>query len=715
MKLLSTVFALCAAVVAASAQVLPAARAVDWSQAGLVARAVPTFFHFVDLSTTLVGDGATNNSLAMQAALVGLGTTPTVLQLPTGNFLFQSPILLPDNVILRGQGMDSTKLIFALGGTGHCIQAVGSQTNSDSTHFTASVAKGAQYLPVTQPSRYAVGTFVRIVQNDSSFMYSTWAYRTLGQILRVDSVDANGIYVNRPLRRAYDLARRPHLVRLNMRRNIGIECLYIDRTDASTSQTDNVLFAYGYNCWVRGVESNRCNFAHICLEACTNIEIRGNYLHHGHNYGGGGKAYGVVMQYTTGECLVEDNIFRNLRHSVLLQASPNGNVVAYNYSRDPFWNEGFFPTNSAGDLVLHGNYPYANLFEGNIAQNIVIDNSHDANGEDNVFFRNRAELYGIFFSDASSPNQIFIANEVPNTTAPFGLYNLQGTGHFEYANNHRGTIRPAGTDATPLLDTSYYRSFRPSHLYNTTWAGIGFPYYQTNTNPAKERYTYLQNGANYCASSSTPYLYFPSTTTIQATEDAGSVYVPVRIANAGDTYARAELGFIAGGTSAIEGTDFAALSGVFYDWLPMNNEEGYLRIDITDDNTVENTETIRLVLRAGYPHLSVLQDSTLFIQILDNDVVAVDEPSSSLQPLVKVFPNPSTGSLYLHTPAAWHSHSLRLFDALGREVFHAEGEFAQPLSLPAALTDGLYFLRLESRDESGNRQTHSQRLRLIRR
>ncbi len=695
---------------ALKSQVLPAARAVDWSRAGLVAADLPTFSNVVDLSTTFSGDGTTNNSPAMQAALLGLGTVPTVLQLPAGNFVFQSPILLPDNVILRGQGMDSTKLIFSLGGTGNCIQAVGSQTNSDSTHFTASVAKGANYLPVTQPSRYTVGTFVRIVQNDSSFMFSTWSYRTLGQILRVDSIDAGGIYVNAPLRRAYDLSRRPHLVRLNMRRNIGIECLYIDRTDATTGQTNNILFGYGYNCWVRGVESNRCNFAHIALEACTNVELRGSYLHHGFSYGGGGKAYGVVLQYTTGECLVEDNIFRNLRHSVLLQASPNGNVIAYNYSREPFWNESFFPTNSAGDLVLHGNYPYANLFEGNIAQNIVIDNSHDANGEDNVFFRNRAELFGIFFSDASSPNQVFIANEVPNTTSPYGLFNLQGTGHFEYANNHRGAIRPVGTDATPLLDTSYFHDFRPSYIYNTTWAGIGFPYYTQNTNPAKERYTYLQNSANRCGNSSTPYLYFPTTTTIQVMEDAGSVYVPVRLANAGDTYARAELGFIAGGTSAIEGTDFAALSSVSYDWLPMDNEEGYLRIDITDDNTVENTETIRLVLRAGFQHVQVLADSTLFIQIIDNDAIGVSEAANATTKTVRLFPNPTMGNLQIAAPEGWQGSRLRLFDGLGREIWQTALQ-TTTVELPAFLPSGLYLLQWEGSDDTGKAQQHSQHLR----
>ena len=92
-----------------------------------------------------------------------------------------------------------------------------------------------------------------------------------------------------------------------------------------------------------------------------------------------------MLHFTTNECLVEDNIFNHLRHSMILQAGANGNIFSYNYSYDPYWTGVFFPANSAGEIVLHGNWPYANLFEGNDVGNIVIDNSHDANGPHNTF------------------------------------------------------------------------------------------------------------------------------------------------------------------------------------------------------------------------------------------------------------------------------------------------------------------------------------------
>tara|TARA_B110000091_G_scaffold188339_1_gene210108 strand:- start:126 stop:455 length:330 start_codon:yes stop_codon:yes gene_type:complete len=106
---------------------------------------------------------------------------------------------------------------------------------------------------------------------------------------------------------------------------------------------------------------------------------------------------------------------------MLLQSGANGNVFAYNYSLNPFWTS--TPSNSAGDMVLHGNFPYANLFKENIYRNIVVDNSHTPNGSYNTFLRNRAEGFGIFFSSSNCPDQNFIRNDIPNTSFSYNLIN----------------------------------------------------------------------------------------------------------------------------------------------------------------------------------------------------------------------------------------------------------------------------------------------------
>ena len=158
---------------------------------------------------------------------------------------------------------------------------------------------------------------------------------------------------------------------------------------------------------------------------------------------------------------------------MLLQAGANGNVFSYNYAFDPYWSN--FPTNSGGDIVLHGNGPFLNLFEQNIVQNIIIDNSHGPNGRYNTFFRNRAELYGLYFSASNSPSQNIIANEITKTTAPYSLINfrIQGTDHFLYANNNKGTISPTSPGTLP--ETSFYYTQAPSFLPNSSFAKIGYP------------------------------------------------------------------------------------------------------------------------------------------------------------------------------------------------------------------------------------------------
>ena len=128
---------------------------------------------------------------------------------------------------------------------------------------------------------------------------------------------------------------------------------------------------------------------------------------------------------------------------MVLQAGANGNVFAYNYSTEPHWEETVLPANSAGDITLHGNYVYMNLFEGNVVQNIVIDNSHGINGPYNTFYRNRAELWGIFMNSSAGNYQNFIGNQVTNTgLIPYGYYLLTGT-QYEYGNMVKGTVKPS--------------------------------------------------------------------------------------------------------------------------------------------------------------------------------------------------------------------------------------------------------------------------------
>ncbi len=437
--------------------------------------------------------GTASNNTALQSAIAFLNGKPGVIYFPPGVYSFTNQVSISrDSLVLKGAGFDSTFIKINLSGVlNNGFNIIGSQVNTDTTSFTQAGLRDSNSVSVLNAGLYQPGQWVYLQCTDNSFMASTWAYGSLGQILQIKSKAGNKLTFNSPFRFDYRLNLTPKLKRIIPRNNIGFECLRLERVDVTTNQTSLISFDRAVNCWINGIEGDTTNYAHVEFNRSSNCEVTNSYFHHAFAYGGSGQGYGIALQYSSNEIKIENNIFRNLRHSMLLQAGANGNVLAYNYSYDPFWVQSFFPSNSAGDMVLHGNYPFSNLLEGNICQNIVIDNSHAKNGPYNTFFRNRAELYGIVMSNSPATDTVqFIGNECTNTGAFFGNYTLYGNGHNQYGNKIKNVLTPANT--TNLSDNSLYLLPGQSPLcyvnglYN--WPVIGIPnLYNTGINAAKSR------------------------------------------------------------------------------------------------------------------------------------------------------------------------------------------------------------------------------------
>lgn len=497
MKKLTTLFITLSLFVVCKSQIIPPSRLFEWEKAGLKQQ--------IQFNDTLylenfgfVGDGVTDNSPFIQQALNTISITPVVLQIPNGNFYFSDPIQLPSNVLLKGKGSDNTILTFNLDSNETDLISVSGSIEQTAENFLYGTNTGDSLIVLTSNSNLATGDYFQTFKNDSNLITSNWSLKTVGQIVEVKSINGDSIYLDSKLRTYYPMNKTPYIKKINPIKNVGIECLKIHRLDTQTVHCANIKFNYAVNCWVKGVESENCNYSHINFIRSSNVHVSESYFHHAFDYGGGGAGYGVVAMYTSGECLVENNIFEHLRHSMILQGGSNGNVFGYNYSIDPFWTDVTLPSNSAGDMVLHGNYVYANLFEGNIGQNIVIDDSHGANGPHNMFFRNRAQLYGIFMnSGVPTDSSSFIGNEITNNGQFLGFYALFGNGHFEYGNNVKGTVTPTGTNS--VVSTSLYCFQKPDFLTTSQFPFCGLPaVYNQVEIPAKER-----NGGNVntvCAS-----------------------------------------------------------------------------------------------------------------------------------------------------------------------------------------------------------------------
>lgn len=449
--------------VSAGGQIPDSTRLTDWRQPGrsgnyLPAAQVDVLQFGADSSGVWPCDDA-----VMQAmdALQGPGR----VHFPPGRYRFAKTIMLRDSIFLVGErdaltGLPSSHLLLGPGENRDGILLQG-QEWSTGMHTVDTLRQGQYHILVEEAGMFQPGDILRLhAMDDSLLVFNPWALHTTGQLITVAAVQDDTLWLDRPLRRDYNPGRPPVLYEVLPIRQAGVICLALERTDSTASQTANISVIHARDCLIEGIHSRKGNFAHVDVRSSSRISIVRNYCTEGHGYGGGGRAYGVMLQAGTAECLVTGNIFRQLRHSMILQSGANGNVIAYNVSRSPYWTGTVLPADAAGDLVLHGNYPYFNLFEGNVVQNIVIDDSHDKNGPYNTFFRNRAEHYGIFMN-ANPPSgyQHFIGNQVVNTSAPWlGLFLLQGTGHFSFGNVVKGQIQPPGTSEpaeASLFDYSF--------------------------------------------------------------------------------------------------------------------------------------------------------------------------------------------------------------------------------------------------------------------
>ena len=230
---------------------------------------------------------------------------------------------------------------------------------------------------------------------------------------------------------------------------IGIENLYIERAD-STDFGDNITIR-SKKCWISGVESNKAVSSHITIFASENVEIRGCHIHHAWNYGVGGHGYGVVMGHGTKACLVEDNIFNHLRHSVILSNGPSSNVIGYTFSTDPYTIETYLGISDwPSDLCLHGhpnkslNGPDRNLFEGNICAFMHADRAWYDNGPYNTYFRNRATYYGLRIQTPSDSQNI-LGNEVDDSDG--SLIDI-GWNSFKIKSKHNFIVGNTNLDPT---------------------------------------------------------------------------------------------------------------------------------------------------------------------------------------------------------------------------------------------------------------------------
>lgn len=179
-----------------SAQVIPSDRFYDWSGAGFRGTS-PDYSNSINIMHL----GAVNDSSApveayIQQAIDSLNGRQGVIYFPAGNYLVNATIVLPDSVVLKGAGADSTTIIFKLNGAPNdCIDVLKNQDEvlDPFTRIISGFEKGSVSLTVSDGSSFVPNAYAEIRQDNGSWdsQPATWAEKSVGQIVKIVSATGN--------------------------------------------------------------------------------------------------------------------------------------------------------------------------------------------------------------------------------------------------------------------------------------------------------------------------------------------------------------------------------------------------------------------------------------------------------------------------------------------------------------------------------------------
>jgi hypothetical protein len=455
-----------------------------WDKAGLRS-AQPTPVQTVSVRDYgAVGDGLTDDSAAFESAMAAVAK-PGVVIIPAGTYRLSRTLKPTSGLVLRGQGATVSLLVFHMGGATDPLIDFTTYNSRPFSSLGQDAALGATSLTLTAASGVAVGDVMEIEQqNDPAKMYTdpewnqSWAQSVVGQFAVVTAVSGTTVSLDRPLRAAYTTSLDARARVYRMGKNVGIEDLGLRRQDPSRGGGDTIHFKYAFNCWVTRVESLDTVSAHVYAESSAAIEVRDSTFKRAHDYGDGGRGYGVSLGRHVSDCLVENNVFETLRHAMVVSQGANGNVFGYNASsvrkcESTQW--------TPCDISVHGHYPFRNLFEGNLVEEIDITDYWGPAGPGNVLLRNVVRQEGIEIMDASHGQAVLgnllLANG-PLTVAA-GIADTILTDN---------TIFPTPTASDNCTVTSVpdslYLDTRPSFYTTCSWPMLADG--QT-TNPAGQR------------------------------------------------------------------------------------------------------------------------------------------------------------------------------------------------------------------------------------
>ncbi len=439
--------------------VLPMDRRTAWRPG--IPGGIPTkrevFVTLDELPSNGTGDVTEAINEAIREAADAYRSTGTIQEvvLPAGTFRATGTLVLGrSGVVLRGQGMESTRLRHDGGTTAIRIGASPFSDYGDAHgpfELQEDARRGTDRLVVS--SADAAGIEIGDIlcldeEDDPSFvrmgdaryekrqpsadghgpaLREAGRWRSVTSLVRIVGKAERGttteLDLAEPLHLDFRRAQHAqifHVATEGTRESFdgvhwsGVESLYFT---GGNLVTNNAAF-----CWVKDVEADGnpgtpnigaydtqggISGRSVNLFHAYRCEVRGSYIHHSRNIAQGGGAYLLSLSSYTSESLVEDNIVVFGNKLIVGNMMGGGNVIAYNYvdnarTDHPTWQEGAIDLN-------HQSFTHNALVEGNWSTNLTSDTTH-GNAGWHVFFRNfgsgenGAPIYGAHPYTSGSPD-----------------------------------------------------------------------------------------------------------------------------------------------------------------------------------------------------------------------------------------------------------------------------------------------------------------------
>lgn len=440
-----------------------------------------------------------------------------IVYFPEGSYIFNdmhidNPFRLsyPDsNIVFLGDGADKTILHFTTNyysNNYNCFEIIGNSGAYDDLDSPQAINKGntkiyGDFSGIDEKDWIHFTEYYFQYNHDVPTSSPEFEGGIVGQVTKITDINGSSseATIADKATKDYSSTKTLKVRKINPVKKIGIENLKIKRypSQKATGYTggENIRFAFAVNCWIKGVESENTARHHVSVSNSSRLKVSGCYFHQAVDYGGGGYGYGVALAQSTTNCLVENNIFQQLRHAMVNGAGANCNVWTYNYSRNQYSTKevaGVTVDYEDRDLDLHAKYPYGNLFEHNYACAAEADDYHGLNGRYNTFVRNflnddqESEQGWINFENSPYYNvlgNMVLNNQQTLAPAPIGYDNDNDSGNrFDaygyYVNVKEAhalvrTQHPEHTSLDFLDDISYYYSAPPEFISGFSWPSIG--------------------------------------------------------------------------------------------------------------------------------------------------------------------------------------------------------------------------------------------------